>query len=666
MSAITLGDAAAKLGLRVFPCNQDRRPVNAHGFKEASSDPEEIKREFARPGATTIGMATGHVSGLVAIDIDVKHPDANGNDWLDEHYYDLPPTRKHHTQSGGLHLIFKAPPGVEIRNSQGGKSGIAPGVDVRGDGGYIIIPPSPGYSVADDIEPAEMPDWLIETCQKKRRDPPKSEAPRDYRAPQNGDASKYAESALRGECAAVANAPEGTRNGTLNVAAVKLGSLVAVGLLSKQTVIIELTRAATYAGLDQREIEATIRSGLTYGMSQPREIPEREPGGHNGTNGTYHRDKAGHQGPEDDVLPFPLLWFDEIHPVMEANDFVQGVLVQKSAVVVYGNSNAGKTFWTTDLVLHVAAGLTWSEKRVDQGGVIYCALEGGNGFKNRVAAWRKKHGLEGEKIPFAAIQSSINLLDPQADTQRLIRTIQDAAGQMGCPVVTVVIDTLSRAMAGGKRTPDDMGALVMNMDTIRAATGACVIFIHHSGKDQARGARGHSLLRAAIDTEIEVVVNEETGARAATLVKQRELSKGAIYGFTLDIVELGENQHGEPVTTCVVEHTGAQASRPAKEAKLAPQQQWAMAALIDALAGAGRSGHYGCPANVPTVPEELWRDTFYKSSMPGSSQETKKRAFHRASTALLTNRKVAMRDSRVWVVSKDLEPNVERDIEAGH
>jgi hypothetical protein len=75
------------------------------------------------------------------------------------------------------------------------------------------------------------------------------------------------------------------------------------------------------------------------------------------------------------------------------------------------------------------------------------------------------------------------------------------------------------------------------------------------------------------------------------------------------------------VTTCVVEHTGVQASRPAKGAKLAPQQQWAMAALIDALAGAGRSGHYGCPANVPTVPEELWRDTFYKSSMPGSSQD---------------------------------------------
>ncbi len=92
----------------------------------------------------------------------------------------------------------------------------------------------------------------------------------------------------------------------------------------------------------------------------------------------------------------PLLWLDDIKPVLTAQDFVQGVLVRGSAVVIYGKSNAGKTFWTTDLALHVAAGKQWNGRRVDQGGVVYCALEGGNGFRNRAAAWRNSYpGAEG-------------------------------------------------------------------------------------------------------------------------------------------------------------------------------------------------------------------------------------------------------------------------------
>jgi hypothetical protein len=98
-----------------------------------------------------------------------------------------------------------------------------------------------------------------------------------------------------------------------------------------------------------------------------------------------------------------------------------------------------------------------------------------------------------------------------------------------------------------------MGALVMNMDRIRSETGACVLFVHHSGKDAAKGARGHSCLRAAIDSEFELVADEETGARSAAVVKQRDLPKGAVFEFRLEQVTLGQNPHGEDVTTCLVE-----------------------------------------------------------------------------------------------------------------
>ena len=276
---------------------------------------------------------------------------------------------------------------------------------------------------------------------------------------------------------------------------------------------------------------------------------------------------------KDEPEPLRLVWFDEIEPVLDARDFVQGVLVEGGAAVVYGESNAGKTFWITDLALHVAARLEWNGRRVEQGGVVYCVLEGGHGFNNRVAAWKEERGLHGQKIPFAAIPSSMNLLRPDADTPRLIEAIEAAAADIGGPVKLVVIDTLSRALAGGnENSPEDMGALVMNMDAIRAATGACVVFVHHTGKDSARGARGHSLLRAAIETEIEVVADKDGETKTATVVKQRDLPKGDVFGFTLESVELGRNRHGEPVTTCLVRPSLAVAAA-RKDKRLHPEAE---------------------------------------------------------------------------------------------
>lgn len=252
--------------------------------------------------------------------------------------------------------------------------------------------------------------------------------------------------------------------------------------------------------------------------------------------------------------PLPLTWFHEIAPELEAREIVQGLIGEQTAIVVYGASNVGKTFWTTDLALHVAAGKRWCGRRVAQGGVVYCALEGGRGFQNRVTAWKRRHGMEDARLPFAAIRAALNLLEPEADPRRLVEAAQAVAAGMEMPVRLIVIDTLARAFGGGDENgPEDMGALIRNMDMIREATGAAVLFVHHSGKDQARGARGHTSLRAAVDTEIEVAADKEGGGKIATPVKQRDLEKGEAFPFTLKRVELGRNQHGEPVTSCVVE-----------------------------------------------------------------------------------------------------------------
>jgi hypothetical protein len=369
--------------------------------------------------------------------------------------------------------------------------------------------------------------------------------------------------------------------------------------------------------------------------------------------------KTGQTGTQGDAdkTSLPLLWFEQIEPVLDVKDFVQGVLIEQGAAVVYGESNAGKTFWTTDLALHVAAGDSWHGRRVEQGGVVYCVLEGGIGFKNRVAAWKKARGLENHPIPFVAIAATLNLLDPLADTPRLVKAIKEAAALMAVPVKLVIIDTLSRALAGGnENAPEDMGALVGNMDTIRADTKSCVLFVHHCGKDQAKGARGHSSLRAAIDTEIEVIADEESDAKTATIVKQRDLPKGDHFNFKLKVIELGQNRHGEPVTTCTVDYgdKGAPPVTRSPRAAGGNHQQRALEILSDMIATSGQSG-FGVPHGIVSVPDHWWRERFYERAMAGAEQDTKKRAFRRAADALVERHQVGLANGRVWLGKKESE-----------
>ncbi len=261
---MALGDAAVRLGLPCFPCGSDKRPLVATGYKAASAERDRILAMFERPGADLIGVPTGEVSGIVAIDVDIKNGQP-GMEWLNENREALPETRTHRTRSGGLHLIFKYPAGMDIRNSAGR---VAPGIDVRGNGGFIISPPSPGYMVADPAEPAEMPRWLVRACMAP-------ETPRAAPTRNREPVPAYAARALNDEAMEVMRAGEGTRNDRLNIAAVKLGTLVGAGLLTRADVESDLTRAAQTAGLDPREIAATLKSGIEFGIARPRAIPER-------------------------------------------------------------------------------------------------------------------------------------------------------------------------------------------------------------------------------------------------------------------------------------------------------------------------------------------------------------------------------------------------------
>lgn len=157
----------------------------------------------------------------------------------------------------------------------------------------------------------------------------------------------------------------------------------------------------------------------------------------------------------------------------------------------------------------------------------------------------------------------------------MLALVRDAEKKTGEKCVWLIVDTLSRAMAGGdENSPVDMGRVVASADRFRAETGAHFTYVHHTGKDAARGARGHSLLRAATDTEI------ETTAESLATTKQRDGEAGFKIWFKLVDLEIGEDAAGNPVKSAVVEWSAAQAPK-TKAKRDVPRAQRLLMEVID-------------------------------------------------------------------------------------
>ena len=242
-AALTLGAN----GWFCFPCLDDKRPATPHGFKQARRDPNGLRDLWRQYPGPLIGVATGAASGVDVPDLDRKHLEATV--WWTANRDRLPQTRCHRTRSGGLHLLFRH--AADLRSTAGK---IAPGVDTRGDGGYIIWWPAAGRPVLNDSSLAPWPAWLLDQL----RTPP--EASRSQRAAIIPD-----DRALGRLVRLVAGAPQGQRNNLAFWAACRVGEMARSGLIGLETVAAVIAAAAMRAGLSQREAERTALSGAHAG-----------------------------------------------------------------------------------------------------------------------------------------------------------------------------------------------------------------------------------------------------------------------------------------------------------------------------------------------------------------------------------------------------------------
>ena len=250
-------------------------------------------------------------------------------------------------------------------------------------------------------------------------------------------------------------------------------------------------------------------------------------------------------------LKFECVHHTEMGGMEAAFDFVEDLFTDGALSVVWGGPGTGKTFAVLSIGASIATGRDWHGKEVEQGAVIYVALEGMQGAVNRIQAMQIR-GILPPEAPLYLCFAPVDLLNP-AHPEAVIRMVEEKTKQAGIPVRFVILDTLARSMPNGDETSgEDMGVAVQSMDKIRIATKSHVCVIHHCGKDAARGERGHSSLRGAVDTSIEVTHPDPADKyRVFTVRKQRDLEMIPPLCFSLEPVVVGINRRGKEITSCV-------------------------------------------------------------------------------------------------------------------
>lgn len=585
---MTMLDAALSLagrGLKVFPVKAGAKsPPTIPGWPDhATTNADTVSLWWRLNPDANIGV---HCAGLLVVDVDPK----SGGDESFEMLRDmLPETFTVRTPSGGGHYYFRLPddhPGV--KNSVGE---LAPGIDVRSTHGYVVAPGSETargkYEVAADLPVAPAPGWLVQQCGTftEREQAPKVNVP---------DAPDEALARAAEWLATHPGAVEGDGGDAHTFAtACRLRDF----------------------GVSEAQAVALMAGDWNATCSPPWELSDLRQKARN----AYRYAQEGAAGkllvtPED----FPAVEAPPVPPkparpgpmrlaalagaaTGPAPYLIKNLLQKGSHAVLYGAPGEGKTFVALDLAYHVAAGREWHGHRVAQGLALYLAFEGVGGLSRRGAALMAHYGAE--DVPLYVQPADYNLREPAGR-----RALGEMLATLPARPALIVIDTLARAMKGGdENSAQDMGALNDAVGALIASTGACVLLIHHSGKNKASGARGSSALLGAVDTEIEVADSQ------IAPTKQRDVEMASPIGFHLHPIMLGVDEDGDEITSCVVMPAAAVK---AKVRGLRGQQRDVWDALCEAS-----------PQNVPIDADAWWTAC--------SGLVTQRNTFNHARTRLL-------------------------------
>lgn len=544
-----------------------------------------------------VGLVQGRHVGTVILDFDgelglatLAQLEAKG----------LPNGIRQFTPRGGVHVML-AHPGVHVPT----RKNVLPGMDIRGDGGFVVAHPSLGangrpYAWDADAHPDEapledVPEWLLgtitgpvhaETGQAEIIRAPSAAGPLGLPIDRVTDGrEQYMRDTILAVCRDLRDS------------------------LGRMPTPAELIEAAwpqyaarvdfTRPGRGKNEFEAKARytlaraaQGLVKGFTA-EPIPDTAP------DGVAFDPETGEilEPAKPKVKPgraMRLMTIAEVEALPPPEWLIDGLIPENGLVIPYGPPGAGKTFLVLSQSLHIAAGMPWMGKAVRQGVVVYVVGEGLGGFSLRLKAMRQHYGMP-DSLPFYMVPRAVNFRQ-DAEVAELVRLVKAAVPE-GTRISLVVIDTLARAMPGvDENSAQEVGLIIAKCDEVREELSCTVEPIHHTGKDVERGLRGSNAILGAVDATFLI---QAAGKGQVRLIneKQKDGEPHKPMIFTMEPVMVGLRSSLVPV---LVER--AAPGRPASDGKPEPDEVRMRVLLameeakLDMMKFADVAGLLGCPS----------------------------------------------------------------------
>lgn len=493
--------------------NPGKHPLVSWGaYQRRLPTEDEVRDWWTRWPSANIGLVTGALSGRVVLD----------SDGFDAYTAVLSrggvePTPTVVTgKPNGFHWYLKHP-GRTVRNFAGDRG--VTGLDFRGDGGYVVLPPSlhqtgafyTWHADTELLEPRAVPPWLLDmlTDTRPSNDTEAQPLPIDV------------EGVLRG-------VPEGQRDDTLYRTACRLRA-DAVPIEYAELLIRHAAHncsppfpsevAVAKVREAYRQFKPTITLSGSVREADTPSLPEER---------------------------FRLLTPAEMKCRTPPEPLIDGILFLDSTASLSGPQATFKSFLALDMALCVAAGCPWQGFDTTLGPVVYISAEGSSGIKWRIEAWEAYHEVPAPETCLF-LPEAVQLLRA-GDVDAVIHAIETTAPRPVC----VIVDTLARTMQGGdENSAKDMGLWIAGADRIRQATGACVLVIHHVNK--AGTSRGSTALPGALNTMMNV--RRDGDMVTIECEKQKDAEEFHELNLTKKLVDIGDGK-----TSLVFENAMSEAS----------------------------------------------------------------------------------------------------------